>query len=160
MFSILRHRISSNELLTSSLYDERSFYRVFIHDLKRCNHEVIIESPYLTCRRVNELLPTLTELVRREVRVIVNTRNPEHHEDYLRVQAYMSMNMLKTVGVRVYVFNDYRHRKIAILDRKVFYEGSLNILSQCRSREIMRRVRSEKLTRKMMQFLGISQFYW
>ena len=28
------------------------------------------------------------------------------------------------------------HRKLAILDRKVLWEGSLNILSQTRSREI------------------------
>jgi phosphatidylserine/phosphatidylglycerophosphate/cardiolipin synthase-like enzyme len=160
VFNLLRRKISPDELLTSNLYDERTFYPKFILDLGHCQQVVIIESPYLTCRRVNELSPILAKLVNRGVLVIINTRNPQHHDEYLRIQAYMAIDTLKLIGAHVYTFNDYRHRKIVILDQNIFYEGSLNVLSQCRSREIMRRVESEKLTQQMIRFLGVRQFYW
>ena len=161
MFSLLdRSKASPADLLTSRLFDERTFYPTFIHDLKQCRHEVIIESPYITCRRVKELSPILKKLVKRGVKVTINTRNPQHHDEYLRIQAYMAINILKPLGVRVNTFNDYHHRKIAVLDGRILYEGSLNILSQCRSREIMRRIESEELTKQMVRFLGLHRYFW
>jgi hypothetical protein len=42
---------------------------------------------------------------------------------------------------------------MAILDRKVLWGDSLNILSQTHSREIMRKNDNEKLTMEMFEFL-------
>jgi hypothetical protein len=35
-----------NDLVTSELYNEKTFYKRFISDLQECHSEVIIESPY------------------------------------------------------------------------------------------------------------------
>ena len=130
MFSLFSHsKLSSTDLISSRLYDERSFYDAFIHDLKRAKKEVIIESPYITCRRVNQLLPILKRLVKNGVKVTVNTRNPQHHDTQLRFQAYMAFKKLQPIGVKIRTFNDYHHRKIAVIDGRILYEGSLNILS-------------------------------
>ena len=161
MFRLIRHsKVLSPDLVNSQLYDEHSFYEAFIHDLRRSKSEVIIESPYITCRRVNQLLPILKKLVKHGVKVTINTRNPQHHDELLRIQAYMAFKILKPIGVKVITFNDYHHRKIATIDGKILYEGSLNILSQCHSREIMRRIESEVLTKQMIRFLGLKRFYW
>lgn len=155
MFSLLnRTRKPAPDLLNSMLFSEQTFYASFLGDLKRCQTEVIIESPYMTVSRVNKLLPELRKLVKRGVRVRINTRFPEHHDSVLRLQAYSATKLLKGVGVRVFYFYDYHHRKLALLDNRITYEGSLNILSQCRSKEIMRRIESESLTKQMKQFLG------
>jgi len=45
------------------------------------------------------------------------------------------------------------HRKLAMIDKNVLWEGSLNILSQTHSREFMRRIESKKLTQEMFKFL-------
>ena|SRR5665213_16487 len=158
MFSL--HKTSPQNLLTSKLFDEHSFYEAFIHDLRRSKSEVIIESPYITCRRVNQLLPILKKLVKHGVKITINTRNPQHHDELLRIQAYMAFKILEPAGVKIRTFNDYHHRKIAAIDGKILYEGSLNILSQCHSREIMRRIESEVLTKQMIRFLGLKRFYW
>ena len=59
MFSILNHHIPSNELLSSKLFNESTFYDTFTKDLNDSLHEVIIESPFITYRRLAQLLPTL-----------------------------------------------------------------------------------------------------
>lgn len=51
-----------NELLKSDLFDENAFYKQFMSDISKCGHELIIESPFLTKKRVTMLLPTLLKL--------------------------------------------------------------------------------------------------
>ncbi len=160
MFRFLRlSKPQPNDLLTSTLYDESTFYATFMRDLNHCQKETIIESPYMTTPRVAQLAPILRKLVQRGVKVTVNTRFPGHHDELLRIQAWMTVKRLKQIGVKVRFFNDYHHRKIAVLDDRILWEGSLNILSQCRSREIMRRIESEQLTKQMIQFLRLKRLY-
>lgn len=50
------------------------------------------------------------------------------------------------------------HRKLAIIDNEIMWEGSLNILSQNDSCEIMRRIVSDVLARQTIEFVGIDRF--
>ncbi len=160
MFRLLRHKTSPDDLLTSKLYDETCFYHAFLKDLRSCEREVIIESPYMTTRRVEIFIPILRKLVKKGVKVRINTRYPGHHDKLLRIQAYQATKKLQHIGVRVKYFNDYNHRKICVVDGRILWEGSLNILSQCRSKEIMRRIESKELTGQMIRFLGLKRFFW
>ena len=160
MFRFLKRPVDPKNLLRSSLFDERSFYQAFIRDLRRCNKEVIIECPYMTVPRTLLLIPTLRKLVKKGVKVRIHTRYPGHHDEQMRIQAWMATKQLKQAGIKVIFFNDYHHRKLAILDRRVMYEGSLNILSQNKSREIMRRIESEQLAQQMVRFLHLKPWCW
>lgn len=151
-------RSKNNDLLDSSLHTERTFYLSFLRDLKRADHEVIIESPFIACKRTESLLPTFKKLTRNGVRVRINTRNPAHHEKELRIQAWQSIKRLRSVGVKVRFYNDMRHRKLAVIDRTVLWEGSLNILSQSYSKEVMRRSVSIELAKQMLRFTGIANW--
>lgn len=148
---------SSKELLTSKLHDDNNFYEAFVKDLKKCKEEVIIESPYITCKRMELLEPILEKLVKRGVKVYIITRNPMEHEENLARQAELEITILEEMGVQVLLCAGNHHRKLALLDRKILWEGSLNILSQMRSREIMRRIESEKLTKQMFNFLNFGK---
>ncbi len=158
MFKLLESSAIPTELLTSSLYDETTFYEKFSRDLRKCQQEAIIESPFITSRRLNLLLPTLQKLKTRNVRIIINTRDPEEHEDdHLRNEARCAISKLQHIGIHV-LYTGGHHRKLAILDRKVLYEGSLNILSQNNSREVMRRIESVQLAWQMAHFVKIDKF--
>lgn len=64
MFNLLkRTKINPAEILTSKMYDEKSFYQAFLRDLKHVKKEVIIESPYMNTNRVTTLIPILRKLV-------------------------------------------------------------------------------------------------
>ena len=49
------------------------------------------------------------------------------------------------------------HRKLAVIDRKILWEGSLNILSHVRSREIMRRIVGARSVKEMTDFLSLDK---
>jgi phosphatidylserine/phosphatidylglycerophosphate/cardiolipin synthase-like enzyme len=153
-----RRQSHSQDLLTSKLYNEDTFYAAFEKDLKNCHSEVIIESPFITNRRVSQLLGILEKLKERRVRVTINTRDPEEHNDnYMREEAHSALSTLQYSGIHV-IFTESHHRKVAVIDRRILYEGSLNILSQNNSREIMRRTESAQLAWQMIRFITIDKY--
>ena len=158
MFNLFRSKRSQSELLTSELFDERTFYQSFIKDLKNCENEIIIESPYITNSRAQLLRPIFQKLLDRGVNVYIITRDPREHDENLMVQAEGELAEFEIMGVQVLLCSGNHHRKLALLDRKILYEGSLNILSHTRSREIMRRIESRKLTQEMFNFLKLGKF--
>jgi phosphatidylserine/phosphatidylglycerophosphate/cardiolipin synthase-like enzyme len=147
-----------NSLLNSQLYDETTFYQAFIFDLENCRKEVIIESPYITAKRAEMFIPVFNDLLSKGVKIYVMTRDPKEHEESMEQQSEETISLFERMGVQVLLCIGNHHRKLAILDRKILYEGSLNILSQTYSREIMRRIQSEKLTMQMFNFLKLAKF--
>lgn len=156
---LFRSQSYQNELISSSLHDEKTFYKAFLKDLEACTSEVIIESPYITNYRGYQLRCIFQKLVDRDVKVYVITRAPEEHEENLRIQAEGEIAEMEIMGVQVLLCSGNHHRKLAILDRKIFWEGSLNILSQGKSREIMRRIESKRLTMQMFNFLNLRNMF-
>lgn len=142
----------------SSLHDEKTFYQVFIRDLLNCKREIIIESPFITIERMKTLRSIFEKLVNRGVKVYVFTRDPQEHTDGYELQSEDEIRYFECLGVQVLLCVGNHHRKLAILDREILWEGSLNILSQTHSREIMRRIEDKKLTMEMFNFLKLSKF--
>jgi phosphatidylserine/phosphatidylglycerophosphate/cardiolipin synthase-like enzyme len=69
------------------------------------------------------------------------------------VQAIESIHILKDAGVTVFECSDYRHRKVAVIDKRILWEGSLNIMSQAKSRELMRRIVSPPMAKQMFKVI-------
>jgi phosphatidylserine/phosphatidylglycerophosphate/cardiolipin synthase-like enzyme len=152
-----RLKRSPSDLLTSQLHNEQTFYRAFKRDLTACTHEAVIESPYITSNRVASLLPIFEKMRSRNVSIVVNTRHPAEHESPYVIQAQRAVKQLQEIGVKV-LYTGKLHRKIAVFDQTIVWEGSLNILSQNDSCEIMRRVESEVISQQMLRFLKLGQF--
>ena len=69
------------------------------------------------------------------------------------MQAEEAVRRLQELDVRV-MYTVKHHRKLAIIDDEILWEGSLNILSQNDSCEIMRRSVSAQLANQMLSFIG------
>ena len=154
MLSLSRNTTTyAPELATSDLYDQDKFYDAFSRDLSRAQRRVVIESPFITMRRLNALLPALQRLRRKGVAIVVNTKPLEEHEQLLHDQSMQAIALLQDMGIKVLMTVGH-HRKLAIIDDDILWEGSLNILSQNDSCEFMRRMRSAILTEQMVRFIG------
>ena len=157
-FNILRIKAqSSTDVAGSILYDEKSFYNKFTKDLLEAKEEVIIESPYITNQRMRLFRPIFKKLISRGVKVYIMTRDPKEHDLPYEYQSEAEIKNFESMGVQTLLCLGNHHRKLAILDRKVLWEGSLNILSQSRSREIMRRIESRRISEEMFKFLKYSK---
>ncbi|HKX72591.1 MAG TPA: phospholipase D-like domain-containing protein [Candidatus Saccharimonadales bacterium] len=147
------HQSTEDSLASSQLFNEKAFYQKFLKDVSHCRRELLLESPFLTVRRTNFFLPTLQGLRSRGVNIIVNTRHPNEHEGFLKSEAEQSIALLQSIGISVLATGGL-HRKIAIVDRRVLWEGSLNILSHNTSCEMMRRIDSHSMSQDMIRFLN------
>jgi phosphatidylserine/phosphatidylglycerophosphate/cardiolipin synthase-like enzyme len=134
-----KKRVDTSDLAMSKLYDQNGFYKAFIKDLDKAKNRVIIESPFLTKKRATSLLPAIEKLIHKNVKVIVNTKPLDEQNPELYDQAYWSIAKLQSLGALV-LFTTGHHRKLAIIDNEILWEGSLNILSQNDSCELMRRI--------------------
>ena len=141
----------------SELYNEQTFYQAFIRDVRKARTCVIIESPFITSRRFEALQATIDAALRRGARVVINTRDPDSHEPVMRAQASQCVSILQEQGAEV-LYTCNLHRKIAIVD-DVLWEGSLNILSQNDSCEIMRRTKSKSAVKQMIRFTKLARWY-
>lgn len=140
----------------TKLYNERTFYKQFIEDLVRADREIIIESPFITTSRMELLYPVFERLLARHVMVYLITRDPvDHDNEFMRDQSTNEILQCKELGVNISLLKGHHHRKLAIIDSKILWEGSLNILSFSNSREIMRRIKSEKYVWEMQKFLKL-----
>ncbi len=148
----------NQELLSSQLLDEKTFYQAFFQDLARCKKEVIIESPFITIERMRVMKDIFGKLVSDGVKVYIITKDPSEHNEEYQLQSEEAIQYFENIGVQVFLCVGNHHRKLAILDRTVLWEGSLNILSQTYSREIMRRIEGKKSAEQMFDFLNLQKF--
>ena len=137
----------------STLYNESTFYDTFVKDVLQAKEEVIIECPFITTRRLQMLKPVFEKLVNKGVKVFILTRYPHEHDEDMVIQSEAGIRYFEVLGVQVFLVKGGHHRKVALIDRKILWEGSLNILSQSNSREFMRRIESRKLTQELFTFL-------
>ena|SRR3989344_6452831 len=147
-----------NSLFTSQLHDEHTFYQTFLKDVEKCQNELIIESPYITTERMRTFDRLFEKLLKKSVKIYIITRNPKEHDPFMEPQSEDAITWCEQVGIQVLLCTGNHHRKLAMLDRKVLWEGSLNILSQNRSREIMRRIDNPEITLEMLNFLKLEKF--
>lgn len=153
--SKVSHKIDQQQkLFESSLYNEQTFYNKFVTDLQSATKEVIIESPYITTKRLKTLLPIFTHLKSKKVAIFIITRDPREHDKVMAIQSELGIRWFENMGIQVLLEDGGHHRKLAIIDRKILWEGSLNILSQNNSREIMRRINSTQIANQLVSFLS------
>lgn len=141
----------------SHLFNETDFYQNFIKDLLNAKQEVIIDSPYITTERVRTFTPIFEHLINKGIKIFILTRQPKEHDSTMRYQATDEIKNFENMGITVLPFIGYVHRKLAIIDRSILWEGSLNILSQRDSHEVMRRFEGKETSQQMMTFLKLDK---
>jgi len=125
-------------------FTERTFYPAFMSDIQHARREVLLFSPFITERRLGLLAEDLKALIQRGVKVSIYTRPPDQMFDVTEEKldrnltrgASDSINYLKSIGASVEI-RPQMHEKIAAIDLKTWWVGSLNILSHAYTRETM-----------------------
>lgn len=140
-----------------NLFNEKTFYSAFVSDILNAEKEVIIYCPFISKYRQEYFSNTLKKLRRKNIPVFIFTRPLEEHEYLLRSEISCALKGYEEMGVDIFYLSGSIQEKVAIIDRNILWEGSLNILSQRSSREIMHRILDEKHVTEVMLHLGINK---
>lgn len=133
-------------------FTEGTFYPAFLKDLERARESVVIFSPFATGSGTSRWVEPLRTALARGVRVRLLTRPPGEFGGGGTDEVSELVRALRELGVAV----DLRarmHEKIAILDGRVLWHGSLNILSHRDTHESMLRLESPAACAQLARFV-------
>ena len=86
---------------------------------------------------------------------MIHTRNiGEHDSDHMKCNAKLAIIALKSMGVR-FDFMPRTHRKVAVIDDRICWAGSLNILSWNNTPEQMNRFDCGKTPNQFIRELNL-----
>jgi len=136
----------------TTLCTEQDFWKNFFADLKTCIRSIIVISPFLANEATWRIINEFKVLKQRGVQITIFTRPANEHTN---VNSFnLAINRLKTIGAEIKIVSKL-HQKIAIIDHRIWWEGSLNILSFRSSREHMRRFEGQDAV-TILQDIGLA----
>jgi len=152
-----REKIINSER-PNNLFNEKTFYKAFISDLFAAKREVIIYSPFVSKFRADFYKRIIEKIRNRNIEVFIFTRPLDEYEGFIRPQIEHQLKLYEKSGVNIYFLSKNIHEKVAIIDRKILWEGSLNILSHRANKEMMRRTDNENSALEVMNQLKINNY--
>jgi hypothetical protein len=147
--------ILARHVTITDIHDERSFYEQFAQLISQAQNSIWLWSAWVASR-VRTLLPLLLDAADRGVRITVFVRDPS---DTLQQKRHFTeaLAALRAVVPNVVEVN-VTHEKVIVIDDRTVMMGSLNALSQQRSREIMITMRGQHWARKLLTHLHAEEF--
>ena len=135
------------------IFDNTNFLLVYHHDLLNAAREAVIVSPFATRRRALQMLAHLEGAVAKKVSVVVVTRPINAYKEKDRAVLEETFASLQNAGVRL-LFKANIHQKFAVIDRKIVWYGSINLLSYGSAQESIMRLASSNIAQELIKTLG------
>jgi type I site-specific restriction-modification system R (restriction) subunit len=123
---------------THSIFDNNDFFPVYSADILAARSEVVIVSPFLTRRRV---LSALNYLTAANAQVTVVTKPPDNYAEKDKEKINECIELLTQHNIIVKTKNRI-HQKFAVIDQRLVWYGSINLLSYGASEESIMRIES------------------
>ncbi|MGI6670155.1 MAG: TOTE conflict system archaeo-eukaryotic primase domain-containing protein [Christensenellales bacterium] len=135
------------------IYNQDSFQRPFLSDLAAARGSIVIVSPFATLRRVCWFETILSDAIKRSVSVTVCTRPSSAFQGRNQAASDAAIRKLNSIGVQV-ICAESIHQKFAIIDERIVWYGSVNLLSFGVSQESMMRIISGSVARALKTSMG------
>ena len=152
-YASMGYKAKSEETMDAPLdiiFDKDNFLHVFNQDIVAAKKEILIVSPFVRKRRTHQMIQYLKISTGKNIRVIVVTRPKEDFmaKDYAALER--TLNLLTSNGINI-VFKSNIHQKFAIMDQKVVWYGSINLLSYGSAQESIIRIESSNIANELMK---------
>jgi hypothetical protein len=134
-------------------FTEGTFYPVFSQDLIRARESIVILSPFATRAGTGRWTDALRTAIGRGVQVRILTRPPDDDDGGRRDEIAELIRGLRALGIAVDL-RSRMHEKIAIIDSRILWHGSLNILSHRDTHESMLRMDSPAACAQLARFVS------
>jgi superfamily II DNA or RNA helicase len=134
------------------IFDKDNFLPVFNQDIVTARKELIIVSPFVRKRRTQQMTEHLKTAIGKDIRVVVITRPKEKYMPRDRTVMQNTLDILIKCGISV-IFKSNIHQKFAVIDQKIVWYGSINLLSYGSAQESMMRIESTKIANELMKMM-------
>ena len=132
------------------IFNKDNFLPVFNQDISVAIKEILVVSPFVRKRRTQQMTEQLKIAIGKKIRVVIVTRPKEDFQPKDHPSLQRTLDLLKNSGVSV-VFKSNIHQKFAIMDQKVVWYGSINLLSYGSAQESIMRIESSNIANELMK---------
>lgn len=134
------------------IFDKGNFLPVYSNDITSAVREIIIVSPFVTKKRSLQMLKTLEIALSHRVKVIVVTRPIEDFQSKDIIALRETLNILDSTGISM-VYKSNIHQKFAVVDQKIVWYGSINLMSFGSAEESIMRLESHNIANELIKSL-------
>lgn len=135
---------------TDIIFDKTNFLPVYSNDIVNASREILIVSPFVTKRRTLQMMQNLRIALKNGVKVVVVTRPSEDFKEKDLTSRQTAFELLRSSGI-VVVFKSNIHQKFAVVDHKVSWYGSINLLSFGSAEESIMRLESSNIANELIR---------
>ena len=133
---------------TFGLFDQHTFDPAFLSDVAAAKSSIVIFSGFVTPQRVSFLGETLRRKISEGVKIRCVTRPPKYNGSISPEDGKSALDLLESGCGCVVDLRNRIHQKVVIIDSRIVWHGSLNILSSSNSSdESMTRIVNEDLAK-------------
>lgn len=132
------------------IFDKDSFLPIFSQDLLNAKREIFIVSPFVTMGRALRVLEILKGALKQGIKVSVVTRPVECIAEDRRTDFNAIVAVLEKAGVGV-AYKSGIHQKIALIDQRIVWYGSINLLGYGSAEESMMRLINRNIAFELMR---------
>jgi len=133
----------------NTIFNNKNFLPVFINDILSAKNEIVIVSPYVSKRRLDQMLNILKTAINNGTRIIIFTRPDTEYREKDRVPVKNMIHSLRNSGIDV-VCKSNIHQKFAVIDHKIVWYGSINLLSFGNAEESIMRLESLNIASELV----------
>ncbi len=136
------------------IFNKESFLPVYINDITNAQKEILIVSPFISWRRVEQMLQYFITSIGNNVKIIIFTRPVEDYNEKNKFILLRTLNALKNESINL-IFKTNIHQKFAVIDKRIVWYGSINLLSFGNAEESMMRLDSSNIANELLNSVNI-----
>jgi superfamily II DNA or RNA helicase len=139
-----------NDSLLDIIFDKDNFLPVFNQDINTAKREILFVSPFVRKMRTLQMTKYLKVALEKRIRVLIVTRPKEDFKFKDQATIQRALDLLTDCGASV-VFKSNIHQKFAVLDQKIVWYGSINLLSYGSAQESIMRIESAHIANELVK---------
>jgi superfamily II DNA or RNA helicase len=152
-YASMGYKAKGEEVMDTPLdiiFNKDNFISVFNQDIVAAKKEILIVSPFARQRRTHQMIQHLKTAIGEHILITVVTRPKEDFpkKDHLVLQK--ALDLLARSGINI-IYKSNIHQKFAIMDQKIVWYGSINLLSYGRAQESIMRIEGSNIAYELIK---------
>lgn len=140
----------SEKQIANAIFDVNNYSEIFCKDLLEANAEIILSSPAISGKKVDDMIRLLREKQEAGLHVIIVTWEPDQY-GYGDSGYWMELQeQMRESGFEMNLVEDYCGH-FCIVDREIVWYGSMNFLGKEDAEDNLMRVRDKSIAAELME---------
>ena len=155
-YASIGYKTKGKEVASDSIniiYDKSNFLPVFINDVMSSARQVVVVSPFVSKQRALFMMKQLESVLQKNGKVIIVTRPVDDFKEKDRAALQEVFDLLKTPGADL-IARSHIHLKFAVVDQRIVWYGSINLLSFGSAEENIMRIDSPTIANELLRSIA------